>query len=166
MKSESLPPVVSVVGWSGSGKTTFLLELIRELKSRGYRVGTIKHHHSDVEVDKPGKDTWHHARAGADTVALAGATGFVLFKKHTAGGMLDEIARLMPDMDIIITEGFKSENKPKIEVRRREINPHPAALAEELIAIVDENGAVEEVPCFGPGDSRGVADLLEKMFLK
>lgn len=166
MQLPNVPPVVSVVGWSNSGKTTFLVQLVRELKARGYRVGTIKHHHGEVDVDKPGKDTWRHARAGADAVALAGASGFVLFKKQAGGGVLDEIARLMPDMDIIITEGFKAENKPKIEVRRREINPEPAVPGEELVALVDESGAEGEVPCFGPGDFRGVADLLENMFLK
>lgn len=166
MQTPNIPPVVSIVGWSNSGKTTFLEQLVRELKRRGYRVGTVKHHHGDINLDRPGKDTWRHARAGADAVALAGTSGFVLFKKWESNEGLDEIARLMLEMDIIITEGFKSENKPKIEVRRREINREPAAPREELIALVGEAGAGEGVPCFNSGDFSGVADLLEKLFLK
>ena len=65
-------PLVCVVGRSKSGKTTLLEKLIRELKNRGYRIGTIKHHsHPGIEMDKPGKDTWRHARAGRDHVVIA-----------------------------------------------------------------------------------------------
>ena len=159
-----------MVGWSNSGKTTFLTKLVRELKARGYRVGTVKHHHGDVEFDKPGKDTWQHSRAGADAVSLAGKSGFFLYKKWKNPGLKD-ISRLMPEMDIIITEGFKSENTPKIEVRRPKERQGPATTTEELLALVDEPSANkqmdgETVPCFTPGDARGVADLLETLYLR
>lgn len=65
------PPSVSVVGKSGSGKTTLLEGLIRELKRRGYRVGTVKHDAHSFEIDRPGKDTWRHARAGSDHVVIS-----------------------------------------------------------------------------------------------
>ena len=165
------PPVISVVGWSNSGKTTFLTKLVRELKARGYRVGTVKHHHGDVEFDKPGKDTWQHSRAGADAVSLAGKCGFFVYKK-CENPSLDDVSSLMPEMDIIITEGFKSENTPKIEVRRRhQQESSPAAAAEELIALVEETSVIkqtdgETVPCFAPGDAGGVADLLETLYLR
>ena len=38
-----IPPVVSIVAKSGTGKTTLLEKLIAELKARGYRVGAVKH---------------------------------------------------------------------------------------------------------------------------
>jgi molybdopterin-guanine dinucleotide biosynthesis protein B len=59
------PPVVSVVGHSGSGKTTLLEKLISGLKDRGYSVGTIKHDVHGFEMDRPGKDSWRHKKAGA-----------------------------------------------------------------------------------------------------
>ena len=65
-------PILSIVGKSGSGKTTLLEKLIAELKRRGYRVATIKHHaHPGFEIDQPGKDTWRHAQAGSDHVVIA-----------------------------------------------------------------------------------------------
>ncbi|MCF8011313.1 MAG: molybdopterin-guanine dinucleotide biosynthesis protein B [Clostridiales bacterium] len=157
------PPVISVVGWSNSGKTTFLEQLVRELKHRGYRVGTIKHHHGDI--DKPGKDTWIHSRAGAEITSLAGSSGFALFKKCNEIEILDEVCNYMSEMDIIITEGFKSENKPKIEIRRKGIGNKPAASRQELIALAgDIEDLDDSVPCFSYKNIKGVADLLEEKF--
>ena len=61
-------PVVSLVGKSGVGKTTALERVIREIKRRGYRVGTVKHDTHGFDMDKPGKDSWRHAQAGSDSV--------------------------------------------------------------------------------------------------
>jgi len=65
-----LIPVISVVGKSNSGKTTYLEKLIRELKNRDYKIAIIKHDVHGFDMDKPGKDTWRHAQAGADIVCL------------------------------------------------------------------------------------------------
>lgn len=159
------PPVVSVVGWSGSGKTSFLERLIPELKSRGYRVGVIKHHPGSFEIDRPGKDTWRHARAGADAVAIAGSERMALIKKVSNGDWLEEVLGLMSGVDIIITEGLKSRNFPKIEVRRSVSDP-PACPPGEVMALVCEDGESSSLPCFRPGDVRDVAALLEERFLK
>jgi molybdopterin-guanine dinucleotide biosynthesis protein B len=53
-----MPPVVSIVGKSKSGKTTFVEKLVQELKSRNYRVATIKHIPRGINFDEPGKDSW------------------------------------------------------------------------------------------------------------
>ncbi len=165
MKKSYIPPVLSVVGWSNSGKTTFLVKLIGELKARGYKVGTIKHHHGPIDVDKPGKDTWRHAQAGSSAVALVGNSQFALFKEYKGDNILDELINLMPEMDIIIAEGFKSSNWPKIEVRRKEINPEPAVSDDELIALITEDYSYKNIPCFAPSDYKMVADLIERLFI-
>ena len=59
------PPIVSVVGYSGSGKTTFIVKLVPELTRRGIRVGTIKHDVHGFEMDREGKDSYRHKKAGA-----------------------------------------------------------------------------------------------------
>jgi molybdopterin-guanine dinucleotide biosynthesis protein MobB len=61
-----MTPVVSFVGNSGVGKTTFLEKLIREFKSRGYRVAAVKHDAHRFEIDYPGKDSWRLTQAGSD----------------------------------------------------------------------------------------------------
>ena len=70
-RSIKTPPIVSIVGNSGSGKTTFLEKLIPEMIRRGFKVGTIKHDVHGFEMDKPGKDSWRHKRAGAHTTMIS-----------------------------------------------------------------------------------------------
>ena len=53
-----MPPVVSIVGKSKLGKTTFIEKLVQELKSRDYRVAAIKRIPQGVKFDEPGKDSW------------------------------------------------------------------------------------------------------------
>ncbi len=66
-----MPPIVSVVGKSKSGKTTLIEKLIQELKSRGYRVATIKHIPQGVSFDEPGKDSWRHLQAGSEAASFS-----------------------------------------------------------------------------------------------
>ena len=66
-----MPPIVSIVGKSDSGKTTLLEKLVAAIRSRGYRVGTIKHDTHGFDIDHEGKDSWRHKKAGARTVVLS-----------------------------------------------------------------------------------------------
>ena len=101
--------VVSVVGKSSARE-----RIIREIKRRGYRVGTVKHDTHGFEMDKPGKDSWRHARAGSDSVVVAGPRKMALIRKTDEEMPLEDIVELMGDVDLVITEGYKSGNKPKI----------------------------------------------------
>jgi len=76
-------PVVSIVGKSNSGKTTLLEKLIPELKRRGYRVATVKHDTHGFEIDRPGKDTWRLAQAGADAVVISSGDKLALKDRYT-----------------------------------------------------------------------------------
>jgi molybdopterin-guanine dinucleotide biosynthesis protein B len=163
---ERLVPVVGLAGYSGSGKTTFLEKLIAELKSRGYRVGVIKHTSHPVEFDQPGKDTWRHARAGADVVALASPDKIAVFKKYISTPGPEDVLPLVEGVDLIIIEGFKKGSWPKIEIIREEVPERPVIPTEELLAKVGGSNPVEGVPCYGLEDAPAVADLLEQHFLK
>jgi molybdopterin-guanine dinucleotide biosynthesis protein B len=158
------PPLVCVVGKSDAGKTTFLEKLIRELKIRRIRVGTIKHDAHGFDIDKPGKDTWRHAQAGADAVIISSPAKFALIKKVDEEMSLDQVADLLPDMDIILTEGFKRSDKPKIEISRTAHSSELLCTPEELIALVSDAEWDIGVPVFGLDDASGVADLLQKKY--
>ncbi|GAB6157901.1 hypothetical protein JCM39194_11010 [Desulfotomaculum varum] len=162
----SLPPVVSLVGCSNSGKTTFLEKLVRLLKTRGYLVGTVKHHRGEFAFDVAGKDTWRHARAGADRVALATPTGFGLVRRLTSELSLPEIMNYMSGLDIVLLEGFKQGPQPKIELVRSEISQRPVCAPEELVAVVSDMPLQLGIPCFTLEDIAGVADLIETRFIK
>lgn len=165
MSKDGSVPVVSMVGKSGVGKTTALELVVREIKRRGYRVGTVKHDTHGFEIDKPGKDSWRHAEAGSDAVVLSGPHKMALIRRLDQELSLDEIAPLMGDVDLIITEGYKRGDKPKIEVTRRERGTELLCGPEELIGILADYPVDMPVPQFSLDDAAGVVDLLEKLYL-
>jgi len=161
-----MPPIVSVIGKSKSGKTTLIEKLIKELKSRGYRVATIKHAPQGVSFDEPDKDSWRHLQAGSEAVSISSPDRIVLIKPVAKDPTLDEITRLLgEDYDIILTEGFKQGNAPKIEVHRKEAGP-PFKDIKKLIAIVTDEPLETKARQFSPEDVKGLADLLEKGFIE
>jgi molybdopterin-guanine dinucleotide biosynthesis protein B len=161
-----MPPIVSIVGKSKSGKTTLIEKLIRELKSRGYRVATIKHTSQKLTFDEPGKDSWRHTQAGSEVTMICAPDKVVLTKPIARDTSLEEIARLVgEDYDIILTEGFTQDNAPKIEVHRKEAGS-PLATTKKRIAIVTDEPLPTKTRQFSLEDTKGLADLLEQGFIK
>ena len=161
------PPIISIVGRSDVGKTTLLEKLIPELKRRGYRVATVKHHaHPGFEIDQPGKDTWRHARAGSDHVVIAAPDKVASIRRVDREPTLDEIAATITDVDIILTEGYKRADKPKIEVVRAARSSEPICTPDELLAIVSDVDVSFDIPRFDLDDVRGLVDLIEARFLR
>jgi len=161
-----MTPIVSIVGKSKSGKTTLIEKLIQELKSRGYRVATIKHAAQGMDFDGSGKDSWRHVQAGSEATVISSPNKIVLIKPITQDTTLDELAHLLgEDYDIILAEGFKESNTPKIEVHCREVGPR-AATIKKLMAIVTDEPLQTKTKQFSPQDIKGLTDLLEKGFIK
>jgi molybdopterin-guanine dinucleotide biosynthesis adapter protein len=160
-------PVVSIVGKSGSGKTTLLCGLIPELKAKGYKVATIKHDVHGFEMDKPGKDTWKHAEAGADTVVISSPGKVAMIEKVDMELTMDQVIAKITNVDIILTEGYKRNDKPKIEIFRSSVHDRPLCGRDDnLLAFAGDIVPDLDVPLFSPGDYRGMADLIEDVFLK
>lgn len=151
-------PIISIVAKSKSGKTTLLEKVIMELKKRGLKVAIIKHDAHSFEIDHPGKDTWRHARAGADIVAISSPEKFAIIEKRETELTLDEIASRISDVDVILTEGFKRENKPKIEVFRSAAHKELLCTPDELIAIASDISWKVGVPCYHIDDFISIAD--------
>lgn len=159
------PPVISIVGKPKVGKTTFLTRLIAELTARGYRVGVIKHSIHSFAVAEPGRDTWKHAQAGAETVAFASADQLVITRALQNEMDIDEIAALMGKLDLILTEGYKHAHKPKIEVSRRELGTDLVGRRQELVALVSDHELDLGIPSYALDDAAGVAEFLCARFL-
>ena len=164
MRTE-IPKIVSIVGKSGSGKTTLLEKLIPELIGLGLKVGTIKHDVHGFEIDHPGKDSWRHKKAGSVITIISSPQriGMVMDVDHDH--TLDELALFFSGVDLILSEGYKGENKPKIEVFRREAHAKPLCLNDSnLIALMTNSDVDLGVPRFALDDIEGLAHFLARHF--
>jgi molybdopterin-guanine dinucleotide biosynthesis protein B len=160
-------PIISIVGKSDSGKTTLIEKLVPELTRRGYRVATVKHDVHGFEVDREGKDSWRHKQAGAHTVVIASPDKVALIRDVERDLNLEDIRdKFIQDVDLLLSEGYKKDVQPKIEIFRKE--KHKELLCtkkDHLVAIVSNRPFKIGVPCFDLDDIQGVADFIQKRFL-
>jgi molybdopterin-guanine dinucleotide biosynthesis protein B len=163
-----LIPIISIVGRSNTGKTTLIEKLIPELRRRGYRVATIKHNVHGFDIDHEGKDSWRHKKAGARLTVIASPHRIAVIEDVSKDYELSELRDgYIRDVDVILSEGFKVNPHPKIEVVRAEMKHSPLCSREDnLLAIVSDEPVDRGVPCLDIDDIRGIADLIEDKFLK
>jgi molybdopterin-guanine dinucleotide biosynthesis protein B len=157
------PPIVSFVGYSGSGKTTFIEKLIPAMTSRGIKIAVVKHDAHGFQMDKPGKDTWRHKQAGASAT--------VIISKNQMGVVMDvekepkphDLAHMLDFAHIIITEGYKHGPYPKIEIFRPEATENKTLVCQNdpnLLAVVGEAETSLAVRHFTLDDVVGVSEFL------
>ena len=160
-------PVVSIVGKSNSGKTTLIEEIIPELNRRGYRVATIKHDARGFNIDHEGKDSWRHKQAGACMTVLASPWQVAVIEDVEKDYDIDELReKYIHNADIIVTEGFKGNRHPKIEVFRADITKDMISRSDEtLFAVAGDKPPRVSVPCFDRSDVISIVNLIETKFL-
>ena len=161
-------PVVSIVGESHTGKTTLLEKIIPDLIRRGYRVATIKHDGHGFDIDREGKDSWRHRQAGATTTVLSSTRRVAVLadveKDLDIAALRDLYIR---HADIILTEGFKRNRFPKIEVFRADLKDDIISRGDELLlAVVGDIPPPPGVPCFASTDVQGIVDLIVARVLR
>jgi molybdopterin-guanine dinucleotide biosynthesis protein B len=165
-----MPPIISMIGRKKAGKTTILERLISALKTRGYRVGTVKHHiHYGFSIDSPGKDTWRHSAAGADVVAISSPDRLVLMRTTPKELFLKEIVeRYMGDVDVVLTEGYARAETPKILVATCEddLRLFTSAAGGEIVAVVSDAKLKASCDVFGFDDVEKLASFIEERFLR
>ncbi|MDQ7091418.1 MAG: molybdopterin-guanine dinucleotide biosynthesis protein B [Methylococcales bacterium] len=125
----AIVPILGFAAASGTGKTTLLTQLIPLLTQHGFRVGLIKHSHHKFEIDKPGKDSYRLRKAGASPVMLISSHRRAIITEfdHVIEPILDEQLKSFDqsELDLILVEGFKAENFPKIELHRQVLDYPP-----------------------------------------
>ncbi len=160
------PRVFGVVGWKNSGKTTLTERLVAELVARGHKVSTVKHAHHAFDIDHENTDSYRHRLAGAGEVAIVSAKRWALMHESRDGNepSLAEILDRLAPCDIVIIEGYKREDHPMIEARRREARdtaPMTATNPNIVAIAADHSVTGEHVPVFALDDVAAIADFVE-----
>jgi molybdopterin-guanine dinucleotide biosynthesis protein B len=160
-------PVIAIVGWKNSGKTTLTVRLVAELVSRGRMVATVKHAHHALQIDDGETDSARHRRAGARQVAVISAERTALITE--LGGepepSLSEVVSMLDPCDIIIVEGYKRAAVAKIEARRTQaFAREPLASSDPNVIAIAADHETEPAgrPVYRLDDIAGLADLIER----
>ena len=160
-------PIIRIVGCSRSGKTTLIEKLIEEIKSRGYKVAAIKHSAAGFDMDYEGKDSWRYAQAGSDAIIVSASDKIGIIRKVESDLSPAQLSRFIgSDFDIIITEGFKTDAGPKIEIYNKELSPELTSNPNDLMAIVTKENLQLTIPQYTLEDVKGLANLIEESLLK
>ncbi|MGU8235768.1 molybdopterin-guanine dinucleotide biosynthesis protein B [Clostridium perfringens] len=131
--------IVNVVAsCSNTGKTVLIEGLIKELKNRGYTVATIKHDVHGFDIDKEGKDTWRHRKAGAEAVIISSRERMALIREVQEEIPLEELIKQVEDFDFIIIEGYKKSKYRKLEVYRQDVSKKIITPKEKLIGVASD----------------------------
>lgn len=134
--------LLGIVGWSGSGKTTLVEKLLPLLAAHGLTVSTIKRSHHGFDVDKPGKDSWRHRKAGAHEVLVASDLRWALMRENRGGGeiTLDALVARLEPVDLVLVEGFTNHAHARIEVWRAAEGKELRSSEGDLLAIAAPHG--------------------------
>lgn len=159
-------PNITVTGWSNSGKTTFVTQVVKILADSGIKVAVIKHHgHAPGGVDQEGKDSWKYEQAGANPVILSSSAQYAIFVSTPDHEPTREelMERLPSSTELVVIEGFRSEAEGAVEVSRKATGKGPKLSPEERIALISDNEelcvevAAQGKPVFGLEDFADVA---------
>ena len=155
--------IITIAGYSGSGKTTLVCRLISEFTRRGLSVGTIKHSHHPASTPNDQKDSAKHRAAGAKATVFAASDEVIL----SAGGELtpgpEDIAqKYLGSFDLVLAEGYKSSNLPRIEIYKSQVADGLITTDRSLlIAVTGERPAdLGDTAFIDPGDTGLMADAI------
>ncbi|WP_313655851.1 molybdopterin-guanine dinucleotide biosynthesis protein MobB [Pantoea sp.] len=158
-------PLLAITGWSGTGKTTLLQQVIPILASKGIRAGLIKHTHHQMDVDTPGKDSYLLRKAGARQVIVASAERWALMCETPEAPSINLpylLSRMDPSvLEIVLVEGFKGEPVPKIVLWRAGIKGGVSELLDEhVIAVASDQELNLALPVLDLNSPEKVADFI------
>ncbi len=151
---------ISIVGFSGSGKTELICRLLEYFSARGLRVAVLKHTHHQLGPGDEGKDTWRFRQAGAAVTALA-SPGLLQISRNFPGEppLAETLAALSPKMDLALVEGYKFGPLPKIVMLNPELKETPPELT-QVIAVVSSVPVASSGPVFRPEEVEVIGALI------
>lgn len=157
--------ILGISGYSGAGKTTLIEQLLPQLILRGLRISVIKQSHHDVEVDRPGKDSWRHRHAGAVETLLTSPQRWMLVGELRGAPeptLTDHLARLSP-CDLVLVEGFRHAELPKLEIWRAAngqpwLHPHDP----HILAVASDQAPPSDIHHLDINDHANIATFILK----
>ena len=155
--------VYGVTGWKNAGKTTLMERLVSEIAGRGVTVSTIKHAHHDTDVDQPGRDSYRHRTAGAREVLLASPVRWALMHelRDTPEPELSDLLPRLSAVDLVLVEGYKRADHPKIEAYRAANGRSPlAGKYPTIMAIATDTPLETDLPVLDLDDTAAIADFI------
>lgn len=151
--------IIAVSGSKNAGKTTLIERLIPILTERGLSVATIKHDGHCFDADRPGTDSHRHLSAGAIGSAVFDGEKYQLVKRATVKE--STLISMFPEADLILLEGFKRSDWPKIEVVRKSVSQIPVCAEESLLAVVTDLPSLSvSIPVFGLEEVDKIAEFI------
>ncbi len=167
MSARQKPTTMAFVAWSGTGKTTLVENLVRLAAEQGLCVGALKHDAHRFEIDKPGKDSHRFTTAGADSTMIVAADKLALVHLHKTAPPVDElITRHFGHCDLVLVEGWKTSDLPRIEVHRHELG-RPLLCRDEtydpnLVAVASDGSVDVDVPVLDLNNPASVLDFIQR----
>ena len=168
--------MIGIAGRPGSGQTSLMVDLVRELSARGLTVsimmgtggtameagGAAMGEDGAAAIDRPGKDSYRHRDAGAEEVMVTSAQRWALI--HGGGATERDLLARMAAVDVVITEGMDCIGCPMIEVHRgtAAAGEGPLAMDDPAILAVVSDVPLEglDKPVIDLGDAPAVADFI------
>jgi molybdopterin molybdotransferase len=156
--------IYGVAGWKNAGKTGLMERLVAEITARGFTVSTVKHAHHRFDVDQPGRDSYRHREAGAREVLLSSTNRWALMhelRDVDEPTLAQHLARLLP-CDLVLIEGYKRDDHPKIEAHRAETGNPLIAPDDATVRAVASDVALPDlsIPVFDLDDTEALADFV------
>ncbi|MGG7196423.1 molybdopterin-guanine dinucleotide biosynthesis protein B [Clostridium butyricum] len=160
MKNRKKPVLIAVSGVKNSGKTALIQKLIPKLIEKELKVATIKHDGHDFDADVCGTDTYKHKKAGAYGTAIFSKNKFMIIKEQE-DTKEEELISYFKEADVILLEGFKNSDYPKLEIIRKGNSHKSVCKKETLLAIVSDMDHNEElIKTFNLNDIDKIAEFL------
>ena len=157
--------IIGITGWKDVGKTYYASLIIKLLVKKGYEVGSIKHAHHDFDIDKPGTDSFKHREAGSNQVIISSSKRWAKITENNNENekSLDELIQELHNVDIVVVEGFKKDNHPKIEILSKDLKNRNKE-TKNVIAIVSNELIDTITPVFKENDiEKLVAFIIKKI---
>ncbi|QJR15068.1 molybdopterin-guanine dinucleotide biosynthesis protein B [Usitatibacter palustris] len=157
--------LIGIAGFSGNGKTTLIEKLVPIFVREGLKVSLIKHAHHEFDVDKPGKDSHRHRQAGCTEVLVSSSRRWALMHelRSVSEPTLPELLSHFSPCDLVIVEGYKHADIPKVEVHRKDANSptlHPEDA--NVVAVATDEALPTKLPQFSIDDAEAIASFVIK----